>query len=140
MGGHPDYQNGRIPLADERANRVVIDAGVAIGDDAERARRTGNGLADGHANAPQSEVEGENRGWRGHSGVSGVRAHGGDVDARDQTPAPGYLDAVGALATTVFQHTLALDKPPEIDVMGVRVGATASLKPLYDPKSERVKV
>ncbi len=27
----------------------------------------------------------------------------------------------------------------EIEVAGTRVGALASLKPLYDPKSERVK-
>lgn len=28
----------------------------------------------------------------------------------------------------------------EIDVAGIRVKATPSLKPLYDPKSERVKI
>jgi glycine cleavage system aminomethyltransferase T len=28
----------------------------------------------------------------------------------------------------------------EIDVMGTKVSAQASLKPMYDPKSERVKV
>jgi 4-methylaminobutanoate oxidase (formaldehyde-forming) len=46
----------------------------------------------------------------------------------------GYVPCKGE---TVAQ-LLASDY--EIDVAGVRVGATASMKPLYDPKSERVKV
>ena len=46
----------------------------------------------------------------------------------------GYVPCAGESAANVLASTY------EIDVMGVRVGATASLKPLYDPKAERVKV
>ena len=46
----------------------------------------------------------------------------------------GYVPCAGESASDVLASTY------EIDVAGVRVGATASLKPLYDPKSERVKV
>jgi 4-methylaminobutanoate oxidase (formaldehyde-forming) len=46
----------------------------------------------------------------------------------------GYVPCKGEDAASV----LASDY--EIDVAGTRVTATASLRPLYDPKSERVKV
>ncbi|MEY8838995.1 FAD-dependent oxidoreductase, partial [Cribrihabitans sp. XS_ASV171] len=46
----------------------------------------------------------------------------------------GYVPCKGESAQDVLASTY------EIDVMGTRVTAEASLKPLYDPKSERVKV
>ncbi|MEM6825725.1 MAG: FAD-dependent oxidoreductase, partial [Pseudomonadota bacterium] len=46
----------------------------------------------------------------------------------------GYVPCTGESAADVLASTY------EIDVMGARVAAEASLKPLYDPKSERVKV
>ncbi len=46
----------------------------------------------------------------------------------------GYVPCKGETAADV------LASPYEIDVAGVRVKATASLRPMYDPKSERVKV
>ncbi len=46
----------------------------------------------------------------------------------------GYVPCKGQSAQEVLASTY------EIDVMGTRVAAEASLKPLYDPKSERVKV
>ncbi|MEO0773651.1 MAG: FAD-dependent oxidoreductase [Pseudomonadota bacterium] len=46
----------------------------------------------------------------------------------------GYVPSKGEKAADVLASTY------EIDVMGTRVKATASLKPMYDPKSERVKV
>jgi len=46
----------------------------------------------------------------------------------------GYVPCKGETAAEVLASTY------EIDVMGTRVAAEASLKPLYDPKSERVKV
>ena len=46
----------------------------------------------------------------------------------------GYVPCAGETP----EQVLASDY--EIEIAGVRVGATASLKPLYDPKSERVKV
>ncbi len=46
----------------------------------------------------------------------------------------GYVPSKGEKAADVLASTY------EIDVMGTKVKATASLKPLYDPKSERVKV
>ena len=46
----------------------------------------------------------------------------------------GYVPCKGESVAEVLASTY------EIDVAGVRVGAEASLRPLYDPKSERVKV
>ncbi|SHI43548.1 4-methylaminobutanoate oxidase (formaldehyde-forming) [Shimia gijangensis] len=46
----------------------------------------------------------------------------------------GYVPCEGEKAADVLASTY------EIDVMGTRVRAEASLKPMYDPKSERVKV
>ncbi|MEP2718929.1 FAD-dependent oxidoreductase, partial [Pseudophaeobacter sp.] len=46
----------------------------------------------------------------------------------------GYVPCEGEKAAEVLASTY------EIDVMGTRVRAEASLKPMYDPKSERVKV
>ncbi len=46
----------------------------------------------------------------------------------------GYVPCEGQSAAEVLASTY------EIDVMGTRVRAEASLKPMYDPKSERVKV
>jgi 4-methylaminobutanoate oxidase (formaldehyde-forming) len=46
----------------------------------------------------------------------------------------GYVPCAGEKAVDVLASTY------EIDVMGTKVKATASLKPMYDPKSERVKV
>ncbi|WP_164660815.1 FAD-dependent oxidoreductase [Tropicibacter sp. Alg240-R139] len=46
----------------------------------------------------------------------------------------GYVPCEGETAAEVLASTY------EIDVMGIRVRAEASLKPMYDPKSERVKV
>ncbi len=46
----------------------------------------------------------------------------------------GYVPCEGQSAAEVLASTY------EIDVMGTRVRAEASLKPIYDPKSERVKV
>ncbi len=46
----------------------------------------------------------------------------------------GYVPCAGEKAADVLASTY------EIDVMGTKVQAEASLKPLYDPKSERVKV
>ncbi len=46
----------------------------------------------------------------------------------------GYVPCKGEAAADVLASTY------EIDVMGTRVKAEASLKPMYDPKSERVKV
>ncbi|MDA5556537.1 GcvT family protein [Shimia sp. MMG029] len=46
----------------------------------------------------------------------------------------GYVPCEGEKAADVLASTY------EIDVMGSRVQAEASLKPMYDPKSERVKV
>ncbi|MEM7318495.1 MAG: FAD-dependent oxidoreductase [Pseudomonadota bacterium] len=45
----------------------------------------------------------------------------------------GYVPCAGETAAEVLASTY------EIDVMGTRVRADASLKPMYDPKSERVK-
>lgn len=45
----------------------------------------------------------------------------------------GYVPCEGESAADVLASTY------EIDVMGTRVKAEASLKPMYDPKSERVK-
>ena len=46
----------------------------------------------------------------------------------------GYVPCKGESAADVLASRY------EIDVMGTRVAAEASLKPMYDPKSERVKV
>jgi 4-methylaminobutanoate oxidase (formaldehyde-forming) len=46
----------------------------------------------------------------------------------------GYVPCKGETAADVLASSY------EIDVAGVRVKATASLRPMYDPKSERVKV
>ncbi|MEX5563487.1 FAD-dependent oxidoreductase [Pseudophaeobacter sp. 1A16562] len=46
----------------------------------------------------------------------------------------GYVPSEGESAAEVLASSY------EIDVMGTRVQAEASLKPMYDPKSERVKV
>lgn len=46
----------------------------------------------------------------------------------------GYVPCKGETPTELLSSTY------EIEIAGVRVPATASLKPLYDPKSERVKV
>jgi 4-methylaminobutanoate oxidase (formaldehyde-forming) len=46
----------------------------------------------------------------------------------------GYVPCAGETAADVLASTY------EIDVMGTRVRAEVSLKPMYDPKSERVKV
>ncbi|CUH51041.1 GcvT family protein [Shimia marina] len=46
----------------------------------------------------------------------------------------GYVPCANESAADVLNSTY------EIDVMGTRVRAEASLRPLYDPKSERVKV
>ena len=46
----------------------------------------------------------------------------------------GYVPCEGEKAADVLASTY------EIDVMGTRVRTEASLKPMYDPKSERVKV
>jgi 4-methylaminobutanoate oxidase (formaldehyde-forming) len=45
----------------------------------------------------------------------------------------GYVPCEGESAADVLASAY------EIDVMGTRVKAEASLKPMYDPKSERVK-
>ena len=45
----------------------------------------------------------------------------------------GYVPCQGESAADLLASDF------EIEVMGTRVKATASLKPLYDPKSERVK-
>jgi 4-methylaminobutanoate oxidase (formaldehyde-forming) len=45
----------------------------------------------------------------------------------------GYVPCEGESAAEVLASTY------EVDVMGVRVAAKASLRPLYDPKSERVR-
>lgn len=46
----------------------------------------------------------------------------------------GYVPCAGEKAAEVLASTY------EIDVMGTKVRAEASLKPMYDPKAERVKV
>ncbi|MEN8841287.1 MAG: glycine cleavage T C-terminal barrel domain-containing protein, partial [Octadecabacter sp.] len=46
----------------------------------------------------------------------------------------GYVPCKGEKPTDVLASTY------EIDVMGVKVKAEASLKPMYDPTSQRVKV
>ena len=46
----------------------------------------------------------------------------------------GYVPCKGESVADVLASSY------EIDVSGVRVKATASLAPLYDPKAERVKV
>jgi len=46
----------------------------------------------------------------------------------------GYVPCAGEKAVEVLASTY------EIDVMGTKVRAEASLKPMYDAKSERVKV
>ena len=46
----------------------------------------------------------------------------------------GYVPCKGESVAEVLASTYA------IDVAGVRVGAEASMRPMYDPKSERVKV
>ncbi|MVO16404.1 GcvT family protein [Parasedimentitalea huanghaiensis] len=46
----------------------------------------------------------------------------------------GYVPCEGESAADVLASTY------EVDVMGTRIRAEASLKPMYDPKSERVKV
>ena len=46
----------------------------------------------------------------------------------------GYVPCKGEAAADVLSSTY------EIDVMGTKVRAEASLRPMYDPKSERVKV
>jgi len=46
----------------------------------------------------------------------------------------GYVPCAGEKAADVLASSY------EIDVMGTRVKAEASLRPMYDPKSERVKV
>jgi 4-methylaminobutanoate oxidase (formaldehyde-forming) len=46
----------------------------------------------------------------------------------------GYVPCAGESAADVLGSTY------EIDVCGVRVPAEVSLKPMYDPKSERVKL
>ncbi len=46
----------------------------------------------------------------------------------------GYVPCKGESVAEVLASTY------EIDVAGVRVGAVASMRPMYDPKSERVKV
>jgi 4-methylaminobutanoate oxidase (formaldehyde-forming) len=46
----------------------------------------------------------------------------------------GYVPCAGESAAEVLASTY------EIDVMGARVRAKASLRPMYDPKAERVKV
>ncbi|WP_282092134.1 GcvT family protein [Epibacterium ulvae] len=46
----------------------------------------------------------------------------------------GYVPCAGEKAADVLASTY------ELDVMGTRVAAEVSLKPMYDPKSERVKV
>ena len=46
----------------------------------------------------------------------------------------GYVPCVGESVDQVLGSTY------EIEVAGTRVRAEASLKPFYDPKSERVKV
>ena len=46
----------------------------------------------------------------------------------------GYVPCAGESAADVLASSY------EIDVMGTRVKATASLRPMYDPKAERTKV
>ncbi|MFB1025229.1 MAG: glycine cleavage T C-terminal barrel domain-containing protein, partial [Octadecabacter sp.] len=46
----------------------------------------------------------------------------------------GYVPCKGETAADVLASSY------EIDVMGTKVRAEASLRPMYDPKSERVKV
>ena len=46
----------------------------------------------------------------------------------------GYVPSKGETPADVLASTY------EIDVMGTKIKATASLKPMYDPRSERVKV
>ncbi len=46
----------------------------------------------------------------------------------------GYVPCKGEAAADVLASGY------EIDVMGTKVRAEASLRPMYDPKSERVKV
>ena len=46
----------------------------------------------------------------------------------------GYVPCVGESARDVLESSY------QIEVAGVRVKAEVSLKPMYDPKAERVKV
>ncbi|MEL6219126.1 MAG: glycine cleavage T C-terminal barrel domain-containing protein, partial [Pseudomonadota bacterium] len=46
----------------------------------------------------------------------------------------GYVPSKGEKAADVLASTY------EIDVMGTKVKATASLKPMYDPKSDRMRM
>ncbi|MEL7415631.1 MAG: glycine cleavage T C-terminal barrel domain-containing protein, partial [Pseudomonadota bacterium] len=46
----------------------------------------------------------------------------------------GYVPCAGETAAEMLGSTF------EIEIAGTRVAAEASLKPMYDPKSERVKV
>jgi hypothetical protein len=51
VSGHANDNTGWTPILDKRVDCFVIDAVVAIGDDAQRARGTRNVLTNGDANA-----------------------------------------------------------------------------------------
>ena len=97
----PGNTRRRKPLGvpgDLRRDGVVVDARFAVRDDCQGTRRASDGLPHGDADTPQPEVEGEDRGRGGHSGVSGVRGHGRDIDAespRRQVPAPQLQTEAG---------------------------------------------
>ena len=67
---HTDDDSRRLPFIDNLRDRVEVRSFVGVGDDAQRAGRRRNGLADGNADAPQAEIKRENRFG---SGVSVVR-------------------------------------------------------------------
>ena len=51
VSGHANDNTRWPPLLDKRCECLVIDAVTAIGDDAQRACRTGNVLPNGNADA-----------------------------------------------------------------------------------------
>ena len=105
---------------------VIFDGIVVVAEpipDAAMARRMARGLVPGVSIAVirDGEIVGYlSSGAYGHSlgGAMGL----------------GYVPCKGESAADVLASTY------EIDVMGTRVVAEASLKPMYDAKSERVKV
>ena len=66
--------------------------------------------------------------------IVGYLSSGGYGHALGGAIGLGYVPCKGESAAEVLGSTY------EIDVMGVKVRAEASLKPMYDPKSKRVKV
>lgn len=66
--------------------------------------------------------------------IVGYLSSGGYGHALGGAMGLGYVPCKGETAADVLASSY------EIDVMGTRFAAEASLKPMYDPKSERVKV